>query len=278
VNITDAQIHIWASDSSDRPWPTWAADLAHRPEPLGDAEILDQLDGVGVARAILVPPTWEGDRNDVALAAAQAHPERFAVMGRIDLQRPMTEDELRAWMSPPAMLGARITFGRGPQRGWLQDGTADWLWPIAESAGLRMMVFAPGQVAELTRVLRRHRELSVILDHCGLEFGQQDETIAAAIDDLLDLADIPNLAIKASALPCYVRETFPFPTLQRCVARLVEGFGPERVMWGSDLSRLPCRYAQWVGALTDSCDLLSDADKALVMGAALQQWLGWEVR
>ncbi len=29
----------------------------------------------GVDRAILVPPSWEGDRNDVALEAAQAHPD-----------------------------------------------------------------------------------------------------------------------------------------------------------------------------------------------------------
>jgi predicted TIM-barrel fold metal-dependent hydrolase len=275
VRIADAQIHIWAGDSPDRPWPAWAASLAHRPQPLGDREILEHLDGAGVARAILVPPTWEGDRNDVAIAAAAAHPERFAVMGRIDLQQPMTEDGLRAWMSPQGMLGARITFGRGPQREWLHDGTADWLWPLAESAGLRMMVFAPGQLGDLARIVRHHPGMSVIVDHCGLEFGQQDDTILGSIDALLDLADLPNLAIKASALPCYVREAYPFPVLQRCVARLVEGFGPSRVMWGSDLSRLPCPYGQWISALTDACDLMSESDKDLVMGAALQEWLGW---
>jgi hypothetical protein len=30
-----------------------------------------------------------------------------------------------------------------------------------------------------------------------------------------------------------------------------------------------------VSALTDGCDLLSASDKELVMGVALQEWLGW---
>ena len=44
--------------------------------------LLAEMSKAGVDRIIIVPPSWEGDRNDLALAAAQAHPERFAVMGR----------------------------------------------------------------------------------------------------------------------------------------------------------------------------------------------------
>ena len=44
----------------------------------------------GVDRAVIVPPSWEGDRNDLALAAAQAHPDKFAVMGRPPLDRAQT--------------------------------------------------------------------------------------------------------------------------------------------------------------------------------------------
>ena len=43
---------------------------------------LKEMDAAGVARVVIVPPSWEGDRNDLALEAARLHPDRFAVMGR----------------------------------------------------------------------------------------------------------------------------------------------------------------------------------------------------
>jgi len=41
-----------------------------------------------VSRVVIVPPSWEGDRNDLGLAAARRHPKRFAVMGRLAIERP----------------------------------------------------------------------------------------------------------------------------------------------------------------------------------------------
>jgi hypothetical protein len=38
--------------------------------------LLLQMDLAGVHRAVLVPPSWEGDRNDLALAAAETYPDR----------------------------------------------------------------------------------------------------------------------------------------------------------------------------------------------------------
>jgi hypothetical protein len=40
------------------------------------------MDAAGVDHAIIIPPLWEGDRNDLAMGAALLHPDRFAVMGR----------------------------------------------------------------------------------------------------------------------------------------------------------------------------------------------------
>ena len=42
----------------------------------------------GVDRAILVPPSWEGDRIDYSLEAAAKFPRHFAVMGRIPINKP----------------------------------------------------------------------------------------------------------------------------------------------------------------------------------------------
>ena len=66
--IADAQVHIWAADTPDRPWPAIGHSYAHRDTPLGHAALLREMDAAGVDRVVIVPPSWEGDRNDLALA------------------------------------------------------------------------------------------------------------------------------------------------------------------------------------------------------------------
>jgi L-fuconolactonase len=80
--IVDAQVHIWAAETPERPWPPGGRARAHRPLPFSPDDLLREMDAAGVARVVIVPPSWEGDRNDLALPAARLYPERFAVMGR----------------------------------------------------------------------------------------------------------------------------------------------------------------------------------------------------
>ena len=61
---------------------------AHR-APLGKEELLAEMDKAGVDGVVIVPPSWEGDRNDLALDAAASHPDRFCIMGRFDPDAPV---------------------------------------------------------------------------------------------------------------------------------------------------------------------------------------------
>ena len=85
--IVDSQVHIWAADRPDRPWPAGRAAQPQKPYPITKEIVLAAMDEAGVHRAVLIPPSWEGDYNDLVLEAAQAHPDRFAVMGRLAVDR-----------------------------------------------------------------------------------------------------------------------------------------------------------------------------------------------
>src|SRR5262245_44237317 len=105
--IVDSQVHIWAADAPERPWPPGEAARAHQPTPLTAEVLLEKMDTAGVTRAILVPPSWEGDRNDVVLAAAHLYPERFAVMGRISLEAPESREVFLSLTRTEGMRGDR---------------------------------------------------------------------------------------------------------------------------------------------------------------------------
>ncbi|MEP7070432.1 MAG: hypothetical protein ABI789_14380, partial [Usitatibacter sp.] len=65
MRIVDSQVHIWGANTPARPWPARAHSHG---ESLAAAKVLVEMDAAGVERAIIVPPSWEGDRNDLAIA------------------------------------------------------------------------------------------------------------------------------------------------------------------------------------------------------------------
>ena len=123
--IVDSQVHIWGANTPQRPWPKRAA--PHSEVPLGQDTLLRAMDEAGVDRVIIVPPSWEGDRNDLACEAAAAHPNRFAVMGRFDPDAPGAPEAVTGWKRQPGMLGMRLTFHTDLLRAPLIDGRVDWL-------------------------------------------------------------------------------------------------------------------------------------------------------
>jgi len=273
--IIDAQVHIWAPETPEKPYAKGNASEPHRLIPLGHEELLGEMDSAGVHRCVLVPPTWEADRNDTSLEAARLYPDRFAVMGRLKIDAPESRPMLAKWKDQPHMLGIRMVFNRGRSREWLDDGTADWFWPAAERYNIPVMAFAPGAVPKLGPIAERHPGLRMIIDHMGLSTALRGKALDSAVDDLIKMARLPNVAVKVSALPCYVDEDYPFPTLHPLIRRVVAAFGAERCFWGTDLSHLPCSYRQAVTLFTEELDFLSATDKEWIMGRGIAAWLNW---
>lgn len=273
--IIDSQVHIWAPETPEKPYATENASKPHRPEPLGAEELLREMDGAGVARCVLVPPTWEADRNDTSLEAARLYPDRFAVMGRLSLTNPESRTRIATWKKQPHMLGIRMVFNRGQSADWLQDGTADWFWDAAERYDIPVMAMAPNDVPKLGEIAERHPGLRLIIDHMGLNSVLRGKPLGPSVDNVIKLARLKNVAVKVSALPCYVDEPYPFPSLHPLLRRVVDAFGPPRCFWGTDLSHLPCPYQQVVTLFTEEMKSLSGTELEWIMGRGLAEWLNW---
>ncbi len=277
--IADAQVHIWGADSPERPWVPGQAARAHRPLALTADALLDEMAAAGVDRAVLVPPSWEGDRNDLICDAVRRFPNRFAAMGRIAIEDPASRDLLPHWRDQ-GMHGVRLTFHLPYQRQWLLDGTADWFWPAAERHGIQVMVLPCGALPLIASIAERHPGLRLIIDHCSLH-RTKDEAPAGMdpeeIGRLVQLARLPNVAVKVSALPLFSREAYPFRDLHDSIRQVFDAFGPKRSFWGSDMTRLDCTYRQAVTMFTHEIPWLQGDDLDWVMGRALGDWLGWPI-
>jgi predicted TIM-barrel fold metal-dependent hydrolase len=273
--IVDAQVHIWKAESPDWRWvPGMQPQM---PEPFTIEKLVPLMDAAGVDRAVIVPPSWPGDRNDYGLEAARRYPDRFRVMGRIPLKNPQSAALLPKWKEQPGMLGVRVTF-LGPAAAWLTDGTADWFWPAVEKAGLPVMFLTPGRSAAMARVAERHPQLTLIVDHMGVVGAVVKEgRLADAIDQTLALAKFPNVSVKLSAAPNNSTESYPFRDFAPHIRRLVEAYGPQRCYWGTDLTNGfdKATYKQRITHFTEEMPFLSEQDKDLIMGRAILARLGW---
>lgn len=278
--IVDSQVHIWAADTPARPWPPIldpTQSRAHRPEPITKDDLLREMAAAGVDRAVIAPPVWEGVRNDIALAAAREHPDKFAVMGRVDLNNPASQNLLPAWRQQPGMLGLRYALGRPLIRPLLTESRIDWLWPAAEEAGLPLMLFPLAQDLHLIdRVAERHPGLRITIDHLALG-RSKDEEAFRELDLLLALAKRHNISVKSSCMPLYTADAYPYRRLHPYLRRVYDAFGPQRMFWGSDLSRLECSYRECVTMFTEEMPWLSATDLEWIMGRGLCEWIGWKI-
>jgi predicted TIM-barrel fold metal-dependent hydrolase len=266
MKIVDAQIHIWAKGTPS---------AHHRQEPYSADQALRGMNEAGVDRAVIHPPMWDPDSNELAVEAVSAYPDRFAIMGWFPLDRPESRNLVDKWKSRPGMLGLRFYFIQPHERSWPTDGTLDWLWPAAERAGVPISLAAAPFLPVVGLIAERYPGLKLVIDHMGVPRATRGEESYQNLPQLLALAKHPNIAVKATGQPGYAVDDYPFRSIHQHLRKVYDAFGPQRMFWGTDITRMPCSWRQCVTLFTEELPWLTGTDQQLVMGRAVCDWLGW---
>ncbi len=200
--------------------------------------LLFQMERNGVDGAILIQMQGQTD-NAYQFACVRRFPGRFAPVVVIDTDRPDAPRELER-LAGEGASGVRL---KATTRSPGDDPLA--LWRAADRLGLAVSCagssadFASDEFARLVEALPG---LPIVIEHLGsVSQPDADEAVRAARLRVFDLARYPNLSIKVPGLGEFCRRalppTDPFPFEQPIPPYLelaLEGFGPSRVMWGSD--------------------------------------------
>ena len=277
MEIVDSQVHIWGPDTPERPWRASGHLHVQRATPVSAEEVLGWMDEGGISAAIIVPPSWEGDRNDLAIDAARRYPGRFAVMGRVDPDATGLRESLPGWRKQAGMLGVRLALHTAELRQPFVEGRYDWMWAEVERFGIPVMVLIHHPFMHMIgAIAAKHPQLKLVIDHLGLANGEKDDVAFRGLDNLIALGKRANVAVKSSALPCYTAEAYPYPGLQKHLKRVYDAFGNRRMFWGSDQSRSPIGYRQGVELFTRHTPFLTQSDLEWIMGKGVREWLDWK--
>jgi len=177
-----------------------------------------------------------------------------------------------------AMLGIRYTLLSEPNRSKFDAGGFDWLWAACEKAGVPVALLATDSFPGLVRMAETWPDLKLTVDHLGGRGGNttlKDGEAMTHMPELLKLAKFPNVAVKATGAPGYSSEAFPFRKMHTYLQQVFDAFGPERMFWGTDISKMPCHWHHCVTMFTEYLPWLKGRDLELVMGEAICKWWGW---
>jgi predicted TIM-barrel fold metal-dependent hydrolase len=134
-----------------------------------------------------------------------------------------------------------------------------------------------------------HPDLVVIIDHMGMPAPPTlplSDGLLATLPDLLELARFANIAVKFTGVPALSTEEYPFAGLWPSLHQVINAFRPERLMWGSDYTRVTGRHRHPpdpggrlnYGELIDFFRYtpeLGAADKEVMLGGATRRWFRW---
>src|SRR5215468_1044129 len=185
---------------------------------------------------------------------------------------------LDTWKRRPGMKGLRFYFSDPQSLTWPDDGNLDWVFPVAERLGIPVSLQASAFLPRVGAIAERHPGLRLSVDHLGVPRATVGaEGAYRHLDQLVALAKYPNVAVKATGQAGYATDAYPFSSIHDALHRVFDAFGPRRMFWGTDITRMHCTWRQCVTLFTKELRWLKGADLALVMGRAWCDWIGWDV-
>ena len=237
TDLIDTHMHLVYPDVAGYSWTDGIPPLANRAFTIEDYKRLTE--GSGVVGALFMETAADdtGIEAETRHAAGLAEDPSNGVVGLIATARPETDEGFEDWLATSKSLGAvgirRVLHVVDDEMSRSETFRAN-----VRKIGAAGMTF---DMCFLARQLPIARELAVacpetrmILDHCGvpdIAGGGLDPWR----DDMRALAELDNVTCKLSGLLAYCAPGHAtHEAIAPYVDHVLETFGPDRVVWGSD--------------------------------------------
>lgn len=280
MRIVDTHAHIYSEDLDRYP-------LIPEPylPPAGKGTVehmREELRANGVERIVLVHTftAYQWDNRLVADVVSDCRDFATGVCA-LDPNDPASPTVLETYFRERAIRGLRVFPVAG------DDGTRSLelpghlkLWEKCAELGMVVCVLiSPPEIPALRRLLEQFPSVPVVLDHCA-NLDAADAPDGERLRQVLSLADYPNLYAKLSFLVTGSKEPYPCRDTHVLGRRVIEAFGSERCMWGSDFPTelwIPkASYAEHIHLFTHELGLDAAARAAVLGGTAQRLWFPQE--
>jgi L-fuconolactonase len=255
MNVVDAHVHFWDPAQLHYPWldAVPSLDRAFLPPDYAAA-----TEPISIDRIVFVEANCRATeaRREVEFVErlAQREPRVAAIVAFVDLAQGLGGRgsglgyTLDALASSPRVKGVRQNI-QGQAGGFCR--TRAFVDGVRE-VGRRNLVFdlcaTHDQLGEVADLVHDCPETRFVLDHCGKP-AIRERSVQPWSERIARLAAHDNVCCKVSGLLTEAAAAWCPEDLLPYAARVVECFGPERVLYGSDwpVLTLAGDYGTWYG-------------------------------
>jgi L-fuconolactonase len=278
MTAIDSHHHFWDPDRADYPWMT--DELASIRRAYGPDDLRPLIAREGFERTIVVQTRSSIEETEEFLATAAAEPFIGGVIGWLDLTGPAVADEiarLRAGPGGDQLVGVRHQVHDEPDPAWLGRPEVRRGLGAVALAGLTFdLLVRARELPAALEVARALPDLRFVVDHIAkppIATGELEPWAGR----LRTLAALPNVTCKLSGLVTEADwSSWTTADLRPYAAVVLEAFGPERLMFGSDwpVCLLAASYERVVEAARELLDDLSEDERTRVFGGTAMEVYG----
>lgn len=265
----DAHQHFWQPARRDYGWMPDNHPVLTRPYAPRDLE--PSISGLGIERTILVQAAPTVNETEYLLGIADASDIVSGVVGWIDFEDREDRATLERFAAHPKFKGVRPMIQDIADDDWMLRDDVQWGFEAVIELGLTFDALGfPRHLSNFLAILTRYPDMRVVVDHCMKPQirDHSDEGLRFWSDGMARVAKETNAFCKLSGLVTEASEDWTIDDIRPCADRVLDLFGPERVMWGSDwpVCRLRAEYELWHDTARDLTAHLDEAGQNMVFG------------
>ncbi|SDX15656.1 amidohydrolase [Paenibacillus sp. CF384] len=251
----DAHQHYWKLDRGDYGWLTPAAGpILFR--DYGPADLEPELETAGVTRTIVVQAAATHEETAYMLSLSDHADSIAGVVGWLDFQDPNWRSVLDGFREHPKFVGIRVMIqDMSDPFEALNPQSLEALRYLAEIKLPVDLLIVSHQLPATLALLKQVPDLHAVIDHIGKPQIREGilEPWASQMSEIA--AQYPGIYCKLSGMITEAaHDDWKPEQFTSYVSHIVEVFGTERIMFGSDWP--VCLLA---GSYQDVCDVLDEA-------------------
>lgn len=262
TGLIDAHVHVWTPDTKAYPLAEGYEKKDMQPASFTPEELFSHAKPVGVNRIVLIQMSFYGFDNRYMTDMMAMHKGVFSGVAVID-----ENDHPRRRMLELKELGVRgfrIAPRSQPADKWLTTPGMVRMWKCGAENGLAMCpLIDPVFLPSVDAMCEKNPDTPVVVDHFA-RVGIDGTVRKEDLDNLCRLARHKNTHVKVSAFYALGKKKAPYTDLGPMIRRVLDAFGPERLMWASDCPfqvENGHTYAESINLIKSGLDFLSQSDK-----------------
>ena len=267
----DCHQHYWQPKRGDYGWMPEGDPVLDRPYRPADLE--PTLKAHGIDYTVLVQAAPSVHETEYMLGIADASDTVAGVVGWVNSEIREDIQHLERLKNHPKFCGIRPMIQDIPDVDWMLGDNIQWTFDAIVDLDLTFDALGfPQHLPNFLKTLNRYPDMRVVIDHCMKpqirDSMDGKDGFTAWADGMKALADNTNACCKLSGIITESHENWTLEDIRPFAEHVLECFGPDRVMWGSDwpVCMLRASYDKWLASAQELCKHFSQEEQDRVFG------------